>query len=50
MFLVKHLDGSQGGYSFLVADTYIAGASFSLSASFVAPVISKISFEIVATS
>ena len=38
----KHLDGSEEGYSYLVADTYIAGASFSfsLSVSFAAQAIS----------
>ena len=46
----KHLEGSQEGYSNLVADTYIAGASFSLSASFAALAIpTEISFESVAT-
>ena len=41
----KHLEGSQEGYSCLVVDTYIARASFSLSASFAAEAIStKISF------
>ena len=47
----KHLKGSQEGYSCLVADTYIAGASFSLSALFAAQAIpTKISFENVATT
>ena len=47
----KHLEGSQEGYLCLVTDTYIVGASFSLSASFAAQaILTKISFENVATS
>ena len=40
----KHLEGIWEGYSCLVADTYIAGASILLSASFV--VAQVFSFEI----
>ena len=45
----KHVEWSEEGYSYLVADTYVAGASFRLSASFAAQAIStEISFESVA--
>ena len=46
----KHLEWSQEGYSKLVADTLIAGASLSLSASFAVQARSlEISFEIAGT-
>ena len=47
----KHLEGSQEGYSCLIAETYVAGALFFLSMLVAAQaILTKISFKSVATS